>query len=37
MESYGEWRIAFYDVIFGELSFLVSHITDYPNYIENQV
>ena len=37
MESYGEWRITFYDAIFGELSFLDSHITDYPNYIENQV
>ena len=27
MESYGEWRVTVYDVIFGELSFLDSHTT----------
>ena len=25
MESYGEWRVTVYDVIFGELRFLDSH------------
>ena len=29
MESYGEWRVTVYDVIFGELKFLDSHTT--PN------
>ena len=28
MESYGEWRVTVYDVIFGELRFLDSHITE---------
>ena len=27
MESYGEWRVMVYDVIFGELRFLDSHTT----------
>ena len=27
MESYGEWRVTVYDVIFGELRFLDGHIT----------
>ena len=27
MESYGEWRVTVYDVIFGELKFLDSHTT----------
>ena len=27
MESYGEWRVTVYDVIFGELRFLDSHTT----------
>ena len=27
MESYSEWRVTVYDVIFGELKFLDSHTT----------
>ena len=27
MESYGEWRVTVYEVIFGELTFLDSHTT----------
>ena len=37
MESYGEWRVTVYDVIFGELRFLDSHTTNYLNYIGNQI
>ena len=39
MESYGEWRVRFYDVIFGELTFLFLKVTplNYPNYTENQI
>ena len=28
MESYGEWRVTVYDVIFVELRFLDSHTTE---------
>ena len=28
MESYREWRVAVYDVMFGELRFLDSHTTE---------
>ena len=27
MESYGEWRVTVYDLIYGELRFLNSHTT----------
>ena len=37
MESYGEWRVTVYDVIFGELRFLIVTSLNYPNYIENQI
>ena len=37
MESYGEWRVTVYDVMFGELGFLIVTQLNYPNYIENKI
>ena len=37
MESYDEWRVTVYDIIFGYLRFLDGHTTNHPNYIENQI
>ena len=38
MESYGEWRVTVYNVIFEELKFLDSYTTiNYSNYIEKQI
>ena len=46
MESYEEWRVTVYDVIFGVydvifgdviFGFLIVTPLNYPNYIENQI
>ena len=37
MESYGEWGVTGYDVIFGELKFLIVTPFNYPHYIGKQI
>ena len=37
MESYGEWRVTAYDIIYEELGFLIVTPLNCPNYIENQI